>query len=294
MFQYPAAELKDFIASIIEKNVSPETMAWLKEQQTLPQGIAGFNKAFVLIPRKTSKAIIELSENEKQKVQQIRTGFSLNGYSVDRLCRVWLLLQLPADNESNYLKTIETLFQAAEVNELVALYGALPLYAYPEKWAARCAEGIRSNIGDVLETIICDNPFPSEQLNDAAWNQLVLKGFFTEKDIQRITGFDKRTNKILADTLIDYAHERWAASRTNHPQLWRGVSPFINEENFSSIEKAVNSKDAKEQKAALLASYYSSFVKAKELVDKYPSIKQEIKSGVLTWNSEELAKPTAL
>lgn len=294
MFQYPVAELKDFLSLIIEKNVSPEIMAWLKEQQTLPLGIAGFNKTFVLIPRRTGKAVIELNENEKPTLQKIRPGLSLNGYTIDRLCRVWLLLQLPFDNETNYLKTIETLFHAAEVNELVALYGALPLYAFPEKWAARCAEGIRSNIGDVLETIICDNPFPSEQLKDAAWNQLVLKGFFTEKDIQRIIGFDKRANKILSDTLIDYAHERWAASRTNHPQLWRGVSPFINEENFSSIERAVNSKDKKEQKAALLACYKSSFIKAKELVDNYPSIKQEIESGVLTWNSEELAKPSSI
>lgn len=106
MFQYPVAELKDFLSLIIEKNVSPEIMAWLKEQQTLPLGIAGFNKTFVLIPRRTGKAVIELNENEKPTLQKIRPGLSLNGYTIDRLCRVWLLLQLPFDNETNYLKTI--------------------------------------------------------------------------------------------------------------------------------------------------------------------------------------------
>ena len=63
------------------------------------------------------------------------------------------------------------------MNELVALYSALPLLAYPEAWVHRCTEGIRSNIGPVLEAIMIANPYPSENLSEAAWNQVVLKAF---------------------------------------------------------------------------------------------------------------------
>ncbi|MBN8789855.1 MAG: EboA domain-containing protein [Terrimonas sp.] len=292
MYAYPVQRLKAIITQIVQQQVNPEVWSWLQQQESLAGGIAGFNKTFVLIPRKTGKSVITLSAEQSDAIQQIRPGFSLAGYTIDRLCRVWLLLQQDGISEADYLKNIDNLFTAAEVNELVALYGALPLLAYPRKFTARCAEGIRSNIGDVLQTIICDNPYPAEYLEEAAWNQLVLKAFFTEKDIDRIIGLDKRTNKPLADTLCDYAHERWAASRTVHPQLWRCAAPFINAENFGDIQRAANSTDITEQKAALLACYNSNYQPAKTLLHQFPEINNAIQSGKLNWHTlakEELA-----
>src|SRR5699024_3254500 len=118
----------------------------------------------------------------------------------------------PADKDT-YFRIIENLFLAAEMSELVALYSSLPLLAYPELWTKRCAEGIRSNIGSVLESIMYQNPYPAENLNQAAWNQLVLKAFFTDKAVNNIYGLEERANSELASILSDYAHERWAAHR---------------------------------------------------------------------------------
>lgn len=287
MYSYPAERLKSIISEIIQQQLPPAIWQWLQEP-------AAFNKTFVLIPRKTGKADIVISEEQSKALQQTRPGFSVNGYSIDRLCRVWLLLQSDTTNEEDYLERTDHLFLAADVNELVALYGALPVLAYPEKWVKRCAEGIRSNIGAVLETIICDNPYPSEYLSEAAWNQLVLKAFFTEKDIDRITGLDKRANKPLADTLCDYAHERWAASRTVHPQLWRCVSPFIDAQNFSDIQKVAGSNDPVEQKAALLACNGSSYQPAKTLLNQFPEINKAIQSGKLNWHSLATGQPVVV
>lgn len=287
MYSYPAERLKSIISEIIQQQLPPAIWQWLQEP-------AAFNKTFVLIPRKTGKADIVISEEQSKALQQTRPGFSVNGYSIDRLCRVWLLLQSDTTNEEDYLERTDHLFLAADVNELVALYGALPVLAYPEKWVKRCAEGIRSNIGAVLETIICDNPYPSEYLSEAAWNQLVLKAFFTEKDIDRIIGLDKRANKSLADTLCDYAHERWAASRTVHPQLWRCVSPFIDAQNFSDIQKVAGSNDPVEQKAALLACNGSSYQPAKTLLNQFPEINKAIQSGKLNWHSLATGQPVVV
>ncbi|MFT3749890.1 MAG: EboA domain-containing protein [Agriterribacter sp.] len=292
MYAYPAQRLKAIITQIIQQQVSSELWLWLQQQGSLDGGIAGFNKAFMLMPRKTGKSGITILAEQSDAIQQIRPGFSLAGYTIDRLCRVWLLLQQDSINETDYFKIIDNLFIAAEVNELVALYGALPVLAYPQKFTARCAEGIRSNIGDVLQIIICDNTYPAEYLKEAAWNQLVLKAFFTEKDIDRIIGLDKRANKLLADTLCDYAHERWAASRTVHPQLWRCVAPFINAENFGDIQRAANSTDIVEQKAALLACCSSNYEPAKTLLHQFPEINNTIQSGELNWHTlanEELS-----
>lgn len=291
MYVFQTERLNAFLTGIIEQQLAPAAWQWL-QQQSSPGDIVRFNKTFVLIPRKTGKEYIQVSAEQLKALQQIRPGFSIAGYTIDRLCRLWLLLQLDNTNEDAYIKIIENLFLAAEVNELVTLYGALPVLACPQKWAARCAEGIRSNIGAVLETVICDNPYPSEYLSEAAWNQLVLKAFFTEKDIDRIIGLDKRANKALADTLCDYAHERWAASRTVHPQLWRCVAPFIDAANFSDIQKVLESKDPVEQKAALLACYNSNYEPAKALLHQYPETANAIESGKLNWHS--LTKEAAI
>ena len=156
---------------------------------------------------------------------------------MDRLCRVWLLLHINSSDKDKYFHTIENLFLAAEMHEQVALYSALPVLAYPQHWRKRCAEGIRSNIGDVLLSIMCHNTYPSEQLDDAAWNQMVLKAFFTEKPVHQIIGLDERANKELSMILSDYAHERWAAHRTVNPLLWRCAGAFIDENLFSDMER---------------------------------------------------------
>lgn len=88
-----------------------------------------------------------------------------------------MLLQLDATDKAKYFKTIENLFLAAEIQELVALYSSLPLLAWPELWKMRCAEGVRSNIGLVLEAIMYNNPYPFNYLDEKAWNQLILKAF---------------------------------------------------------------------------------------------------------------------
>jgi hypothetical protein len=235
MFDYNADQLKTLLSDIIKKHTEPQVFEWLKEKANTSG--TQFNTAFVTAPRKTGKATISLSGVEKKQIESARTGFTIEGWSVDRLVRVWLLMNADASDKEKYFRSIENLFQAAEMHELVALYSALPVLAWPSMWSKRCAEGIRNNIGDVLTSIMCNNPYPSENLDDAAWNQLVLKAFFTEKPIDQIIGLDKRANEKLALTLYDYAHERLSAHRTVDPLLWRCVEPFVSEKTIPDYHK---------------------------------------------------------
>jgi hypothetical protein len=194
-------------------------------------------------------------------------------------------LHFPVDNEDIYVQSIDRLFPSAEMNELVALYSALPLLAYPERWKFRCTEGIRSNIGSVLESVICNNPYPSEYLNEEAWNQLVLKAFFTEKPVDQIIGLDRRANQRLANTLSDYAHERWAAGRNVNPLLWRLVGTFLNEQRFQDIIKLTKRANDVELKAAVLACSQSNYPPAKELLNSYADLKLLVERNDLTWQT---------
>ncbi|MDQ2862379.1 MAG: EboA domain-containing protein, partial [Bacteroidota bacterium] len=172
-----------------------------------------------------------------------------------------------------------------EMNELADLYASLPVFAYPEMWVKRCAEGIRSNIGIVLDAIMYDNPYPSKYLDEAAWNQLVLKAFFTDKDANRIIGLDARANKNLASTLIDYAHERWAAGRSVNVQLWRLVGKFIDESNFDNIQKLFTSGDIHSKEAASLSCSRSRYEPAQNLLDSDPELKNDILENKLNWGN---------
>lgn len=281
MFHYHFDQLNQLITDTISNHVTADAFTWLRGKSAIAKPTELY-AAFAAIPRITGKKPIPSDNGLQDQLSTIRTGFTITNWSVDRLARVWLLMQLDATDKEKYFQTISNLFVAADVNEQVALYSSLPVLAYPELWTSRCSEGIRSNIADVLTAIMCNNPYPSENLDEAAWNQLVLKAFFTEKPIEQIVGLDFRRNEKLALTLIDYAHERWAAHRPVNPQLWRLVGPYINESSINDIKKVFASKNEIEREAAALACVGSNYAPAKQLVP--PNHAKSISAGELTWN----------
>jgi hypothetical protein len=279
---HQVTDLKNILADVIKGHLSPERIAWLNEKAAAVSNASQLYAAFAAVPRKTGKTSIKISRDTETAIAACRKGFTINNWSVDRLARVWLLMHVDSSDNEKYFRSIEGLFPSAEVNELIALYSALPVLHHPEMWKRRCAEGIRNNIADVLTAIMCNNPYPGENLDEPAWNQLVLKAFFTDKPINAIVGLDERRNAPLAGTLSDYAHERWAAHRTVNPQLWRGVGPFINQEIFPDIRRIAGSDDPIEREAAALACAESSFPAAKELIPV--NLKKAIDNGSLSWD----------
>jgi hypothetical protein len=275
-------DLKNILTDVISNNVSGEAMAWLNEKASSLSNPSQLYTAFAAVPRKTGRASVLIGEATAKNINGTRKNFSIDNWSVDRVARLWLLMHADHSDREKYFKVIEGLFPSAEVNELVALYSALPVLHYPEIWKRRCAEGIRNNIADVLTAIMCDNPYPSENLDEPAWNQLVLKAFFTEKPVNSIVGLDERRNAALANTLSDYAHERWAAHRPVNPQLWRCVGPFIDDQLFPDIQRLANSTDPIEREAAALACADSAFPAAKELIPV--NLKKAIDNGSLSWS----------
>ena len=217
------ATLERFFLQIIERNLTEEAMQWLKTKVSLIKAedkSLQLNLCFSHLPRFAGKKIIELSETELDEIMDLSHGFTVENWTIDRLCRVWLLMQIPDQDKDQYLKKINGLFAAAEMNEQIALYSALPFYTYPEEWISRTEDGIRSNIGSVLEAIMYYNPYPAKYLSENAWNQLVLKAFFTEKNVDYIIGLQSRSNEKLIETLNDYVQERLAAHRTVNPEIY--------------------------------------------------------------------------
>jgi hypothetical protein len=214
------ADNTELFPGFIKERVSPEAWNWMILQaEKVRAGVTTGQLCmiFAQVPRYSNKSLLGSVPGAETLLGE--TPLKYEDWSVETFCRVWMLLQLPAEDEECYVKIINGLFDAAEMNELVALYKALALFKFPERWVGRCEEGIRSNIGWVLEAIMYHNPYPAAWLSEAAWNQMILKAFFTEKDVSKIYKMEQRINPSLIARLEDYKHEREAAGRTVNPAI---------------------------------------------------------------------------
>lgn len=289
-YKYDVIALEKILSKRLEEVTSPNEWLNLQDRKSrLHDKKNGqfFTLTFALMPRLIKKNIVYLDAGTIEEIQRIRPGFCPSGWQIDRIARSWWLLQLPSNNEAEYCHRMNLLFQSAEMNEQIALYGSLPLFAYPEAFIKRTTEGLRTSIRTVFEAIALVNPYPPDYLEEPAWNQLVLKSFFIGININQIIGLDKKANKTLAYILSDYAHERWAAGRQVNPLLWRLVGPFIDKRTLPDIQRLFQSGNEREKEAAALACSQSNFQSAKGLLGEYFELKKQIENNLISWEKLE-------
>ena len=241
MFDYDFCKIDAYIYSALQSRLTDDQMNWLNSKvELLRIGCEPkhFQAAFGIIPRRISKKVVLLSEAEKRSLDLLYKGLSIDGWELSRLVRCWFIMQLQEKDVATYHQYIDNLFATADMNEAAALYSSLPLLAFPDSWIQRCMEGVRSNLGVVLSAIICNNPYPAKYLPEAAWNQLVLKAFFTNQEIEHIYGLEIRKNQALSDSLYDYVKERNAAGRSIHPTIWECMAPYIDAEQQKELKHA--------------------------------------------------------
>lgn len=280
--------VSDLMRGWLAQHITTESLTWLDEKsQKIAQEASArvFFTAFSAVPRYVGKKDLELTKEDLQAASTMRKGWFPAHWSVDQVARTILVLALPHDNAEKYLQTLEQVFTTADVGEGVALYQALPLLPYPEKLKVRAAEGVRSNMTAVFNAVALRNPYPAEYFDNLAWNQMVLKALFVGSPLHLIQGLDDRTNPELAKMAIDYAHERFRASRLVSPELWRLVGKFADYTILSDLEQAIAQSDPKGQAAAALACAECPLPQAEALLARYPDLQASIQSGLLTWNS---------
>jgi hypothetical protein len=258
----------------LERRLPPDAVAWLRDCCGEVAAGAPDRRLFLgfsAASRHTGRDALDLNEDELAEAHGLREGWNPRAWTAEQAGRVALLLHLPADDRERYLKTLDRLFGAADLGELVALYKALPLLAYPDAHRARCAEGVRTNMTDVFTAVVHHNPYPAEQLDEVAWHQVVLKALFVGVALDPIVGLDRRATPELARMLCDYAHERWSAHRPVSPELWRCVGPHADDAALADLERVLrDERDLASQRAATLALRTCPRPEAAALLAKHP------------------------
>lgn len=228
MFALNTDLLRTKLLELLREGSSPENFSWLLTEPITPQNIS---RNFSLAGRKFPKQKPDAGLKPFMYIISHFPQTNWSSWTIRDISRLYQLLQLEAVHKQDYLLVIEELFLRADLAELTLLYKALPFYAYPDTWVTRCAEGIRSNMGTVLEALMQENSYPAEHLPQAAWNQMVLKAVFTGQNLTLVYGLQKRNNEALAASLLHYAEERRAAGREVDPQIWHLMQPFFREES---------------------------------------------------------------
>jgi len=275
------------LESWLRARLPASAFGWLQEQAAAlatHAGDAGFYMAVSLVARKIGKDDLNATPEERRAADRARSRWDPTDWSVDQAARIHLLLAGGGDG-ARFSHRLDQLCATADIGELVAFYRGLPLYPDPPRHAERAAEGVRSNMKAVFQAVAHRNPYPSEQLPEGAWNQMVLKALFVGVKLDPIVGLDTRANPALARMLTDYAHERWAASRTISPELWRCVGPFATGATLDDLKRVLTTGSDNERAAAALALTSANNPDAVALLKAYPALVKSIGEGTLTWRS---------
>lgn len=273
------------LAAWIGRQAPAAAQEWLTaQQQKVASGdFKTLALSMGLVPRKLGKADLELTGKDLEDAHAARPGWKPAHWSIDQAARTLLILAWPASDEATYAATLDKLFSAGDIGELVALYQALPLLPFPDAHRLRAAEGIRTNMKSVFCAVAHNNPYPAEKFDDDQFNQMILKCLFVDVALDPIVDLDRRVNEPLMRMLVDYAHERWAAGRTFNPELWRPVGPVADEAALEDLIRVLESGDEKSRQAAALALSESKRPEARAALANCPELALAIEQDKLSW-----------
>ena len=274
-----------FLTQSLESTNNQKGHDWLQKQieKISSEGIPSkFFLAFSQASRYFKKEKLSLSAEDINKADELSAGFQPEFWDELQTVRTLLMLSYPQEKQA-WFDAMNQLFETADMHEHQALFAALPLMPYHEELIPRAIDGLRTNISLVFDAIALNNPFPAKYFPEANWNQMVLKAIFMQRPLYRIQGLEKRRNLDLAGIARDFAHERWAAGRDVMPEIWRLVSPFVNDQYLEDLQRTIGTNDELQIKAALLTLRESAFLPAKETLESYPDQVAKLDIEAIAW-----------
>jgi hypothetical protein len=269
----------------------------LDEYRASPSRRALF-RVLALAPRAVGTRPLELDAMDLAEAKAVCAGWQPEGWRHDRMARILVLLDAAEVlGSDDFHQELAYLFGAADVAELETLYRALILFPQPQRLLPQAMEGTRSNVTRVFTALAYENPFPASFFEEEAWNRMILKAAFLELPLAPIQGLDERTNSRLAELLLDYVRERWAARRPVRWDLWRCIGPAADlPANAGFFERLLQAGSVLEQQAGVLALCSNPSRHAAALCAPWSEWTQAVRGQRLTWHllgDQEPVEPAA-
>lgn len=210
---------------IVVKRANAKASEWF-ERQAGALTPTLFPTAFAGSGRRLGDGVVHVEPEERQVLDGRGVVAAPEGWRLCDVGRAFLLLTvLQGVPPAEHAHFVADVFNKGDNREREAVLKCLSLLPEPEHFLATAIDACRSHVQSVFEAIACENPYPARYFPDNAFNQLVLKAFFTGVPVRRIVELPSRVTPELSRMARDYASERRAAGRPVPPDLESATLP---------------------------------------------------------------------
>lgn len=217
----------DLLRTWLARVLSVEAAQWLDAEIARQRDAAEearLGVAIGLVGRRVGRAALAISAEDIAAAQALHARWRPDTWGTSEAARVALLLATWNSDEDAFAARIERLCTTGELTEHIACLKGFAVFPAPGRLLGRAREAARSSVQPIFEAIACQNPYPADCFDMAAFNQMVVKCVFSGVPIATIVSLEERRNDDLVHMLRDLISERHAAGRAVPDSVHRWIA----------------------------------------------------------------------
>ena len=219
----------------LEAVARPEGVAWLDEAiEEIEVDGAAVRTLFPMAGRKVGREPLDPEADPED----------VHAWTIDDAARTLLLAALGAEVESE----LGDLYRYGDAAERRGLLRALPYLPLSDRALPIVDDGIRTNDTRLIAAAL--GPYATAHLDDAGYEQAVLKCVFVGVPIAPLDGLPERATPNGARMLAAFVHERVAAGRDVPDEVWDVIDRFRPDAELQAIESELESPFEDRRRAA--------------------------------------------
>jgi len=213
--------VSEVLWSALEQRAAPEGLAWLRESiAAVEADPAAVRTRFAMAGRKVGRGTLDPAADADD----------VHAWTVDDAARAFLLIALGDGVEAE----LRDLYRFGDAAERRGLLRALPYLPLGDRALDLVDDAIRTNDTRIVAAAL--GPYATEHLDDAAYDQAVLKCVFIGVPIAPLDGLPARATAETARMLAAFVHERVAAGRDIPAEVWDVIDRHPPEAELAAIE----------------------------------------------------------
>jgi hypothetical protein len=221
--------------SALEARVEPEALSWLREAVAeVEDDPAAIRSRFPMAGRKVGRAPLDPDADPDDP----------HATTIDDAARTLLLFALGDRVEAE----LADLYRFGDAAERRGLLRALPYLPVGDRAMEIVDDAIRTNDTRLVAAAL--GPYATQHLDDAAYDQAVLKCVFIGVPIAPLDGLPERATPETARMLAAFVHERVAAGRDITAEVWDVIDRHPPADELAAIEAERSSAFADRREAA--------------------------------------------
>ena len=223
------------LRAALEGRLAPEGAEWLGASvAAIDADPAAVRTRFPMAGRKTSREPLEPGA----------AADDVHAWTVDDAVRALLLVALGDRVEQE----LPELYRFGDAAERRGLLRALPYLPVGARATGLTDDAIRTNDTRLVAAAL--GPYATAHLDDASYDQAVLKCVFVGVPIAPLDGLPQRATAQTARMLAAFVHERVAAGRDVPAEVWDVIDRHPPRAEIAAIEAELDSPFEDRRKAA--------------------------------------------